>query len=135
MLHHVENSYEKTLYRIYVCKISMCTYVKKIETYIKDRWIYMNTCYNYISYEKQGKVLFVIQYQCNVSVNSPWASINTNFYFITCSILTNYDSNRKKTTDTTLESGITEDATSGRERLFKNFIYNAFVWKYPLWNM
>ena len=41
----------------------------------------------------------------------------------------------EKTTDMTLESGITEDVTSGREKLFKNFIYNAFVWKYPLWDM
>ena len=34
---------------------------------------------------------------------------------------------REKTTDMTLESGIKEDATSGREKLLKNFIYNAFV--------
>ena len=27
----------------------------------------------------------------------------------------------------TLESGIKEDATSGREKLLKNFMYNAFV--------
>ena len=38
----------------------------------------MNTCHRYIQYEKQGKVLFVIQYQCNVSVSSPLTSINTN---------------------------------------------------------
>ena len=29
----------------------------------------------------------------------------------------------EKTTDTTLETGMTEDDTSGREKLFKNFIY------------
>ena len=51
--------------------------------------------YSYISYEKQGKVLFVIQYQCNVSVSSQLAFVNTNFYFITCSILTNHDSKRE----------------------------------------
>ena len=33
----------------------------------------------------------------------------------------------EKTTDTTLETGMTEDDTSGREKPFKNFIYNAFV--------
>ena len=33
----------------------------------------------------------------------------------------------EKTTDMTLESEITEDATSGRERLFKTLIYNTFV--------
>ena len=38
----------------------------------------MNTFHRYILYEKQGKVLLVIQYQCNVSVSSPLASINTN---------------------------------------------------------
>ena len=41
----------------------------------------------------------------------------------------------EKGTDVILESGITEDATSGRERLLKNIIYNAFVWKYPSWDM
>ena len=55
----------------------------------------MNACYSYIRYETQGKVLIVIQFQCNVSMSSPLASVNTNFYFITCSILTDYDSNRK----------------------------------------
>ena len=39
----------------------------------------MNTCYSYISYKKQGKLLFVIQYQCNVSVSSPLGPVNTDF--------------------------------------------------------
>ena len=30
MLHQVDNSCEKMLYRIHVCKISMWTYVKKL---------------------------------------------------------------------------------------------------------
>ena len=33
----------------------------------------------------------------------------------------------EETTHTTLETGMTEDDTSGREKPFKNFIYNAFV--------
>ena len=33
----------------------------------------------------------------------------------------------EKTTHTTLETGMTEDDTSGRKKPFKNFIYNAFV--------
>ena len=33
----------------------------------------------------------------------------------------------ENTTDTTLETGMTEDDTSGREKQFKNFIYNAYV--------
>ena len=36
----------------------------------------------------------------------------------------------EKGTDLILESGMKEDATSGREKLLKNFIYNALVWKY-----
>ena len=34
---------------------------------------------------------------------------------------------KEKTSDTTLETSIIEDDISGREKLFKNFIYNAFV--------
>ena len=34
---------------------------------------------------------------------------------------------QEKTSDTTLETSIIEDDISGREKLFKNFIYNAFV--------
>ena len=30
-----------------------------------------------------------------------------------------------------LKSGMEADATWGKEKLLKNFIYNAFVWKYP----
>ena len=33
----------------------------------------------------------------------------------------------EKGTDVILESGIKEDATSGREKLLKNFIYNTCV--------
>ena len=33
----------------------------------------------------------------------------------------------EKTTHTTLETGMTEDDKSGREKPFKNFIYNAIV--------
>ena len=34
---------------------------------------------------------------------------------------------KEKTSDTTLETSIIEDDISDREKLFKNFIYNAFV--------
>ena len=34
---------------------------------------------------------------------------------------------KEKTSDTTLETSIIEDDISGRDKLFKNFIYNAFV--------
>ena len=45
--------------------------------------------------KNKSKVLFVIKYQCNFSVSCLLASINTNFYFITFSILTDYDMSRK----------------------------------------
>ena len=34
---------------------------------------------------------------------------------------------KEKTSDTTLETSLIEDDISGREKLFKTFIYNAFV--------
>ena len=39
------------------------------------------------------------------------------------------------TSDMILKSGLKTDATSGREKLLKNFIYSVFVWKYPSWHM
>ena len=81
----------------------------------------MNTCHRYIWYEKQGKVFFVIQYQCNVSVNSPWISINTNSTLLgSSSSLTM--TLTETTSDMICKSGMTADATSGREKLLKNFI-------------
>ena len=104
---------------------------KKTDRYLKDIWIYMNTCYRHIWYEKQGKVCFVIQYQYNVAVNSPWMLINTNSTLLGSS--PSPSPLTETTNDMTCKSGMTGDATSGRENLFKNFIWNAFVWKYPSW--
>ena len=71
----------------------------------------MNTCHRYIWYEKQGKVLFVIQYQCNVSVSSPLASINTNSTLLpSASSLTM--TLKEMTTDMILKSGMKVNATS-----------------------
>ena len=86
----------------------------------------MHTCYNYMSCEKEGKVLFVIQYQCNVSLSSLLQSVNTisNLLLVVSSPNMTV---KEKTSDTTLETSIIEDDISGREKLFKNFIYNAFV--------
>ena len=41
----------------------------------------------------------------------------------------------EKTTDAALTTSKVEDDTSGRKKLFKNFIYNAFVYKYQVWDM
>ena len=70
--------------------------------------------------------MFVIQYQFNVSVGSPLASINTN-----CNLLASTSSPTAKvtltTTDINSRPGMKADATSGKEKLWKNFIYNAFL--------
>ena len=92
---------------------------RKIDRYVKDIWIYMNTCYRYIWYEKQGKVFFVIQYQYNVAVNAPWISINTNSTLLGSS--PSPTTLTETTNDMICKSGVTTDATSGRENLFKNF--------------
>ena len=81
----------------------------------------MNTYHRYIWYEKQGKVFFVIQYQCNVSVNSPWISINTNSTLLGSSSSPTMTPT-ETTSDMICKSGMTADATSGREMLLKNFI-------------
>ena len=77
----------------------------------------MNTFCIYIICKK-GKVLFVIQYQFNVSVSSPLASINTN-----CTLLTSSSSPTVKvtesTTDTNLKSAMEADATSGKKKLMQ----------------
>ena len=80
----------------------------------------MNTCDRYIWYEKQGKVFFVIQYQYNVTVNSPWMPINTISTLLGSS--SSPSPLTETTNDMTCKSGMTGDATSGRENLGKNFI-------------
>ena len=85
----------KNLYRMHVCKVSICTYVKNWNIYQRYMNIYEYMLQLYIIWKTRQSIV-LIQYQCNLSVSSPWTSISTNFYFITCSILTDYDSNRKK---------------------------------------
>ena len=96
--------------------------------------IYKNTCHRYVWYEKQDKVLFVIQYQCNVSVSSALTSIKTNSTLL-ASASSPMMTLKETATDMMLKSGMKADATSGREKLLKNIIYNAFVWKYPSWDI
>ena len=90
----------------------------------------MNTCHRYIWYEKQGKVLFVIQYQCNVSVSLPLASIDTNSTILPSASLPTMTM-KEMTTEMILNTGMEADATSGKENVWKKFVYNTFVWKYP----
>ena len=75
---------------------------------------------------KKGKVVFVIQYQFSVSMNLPLASINTN-----CTLLASSFSSTvtvtESTTDINLKPRMKADAISGKEKLWKNIIYNAFL--------
>ena len=72
----------------------------------------MNTCDTYIWYAKHGKVFFVIAYECNVSLNSSWISINTNSTLLGSS--SSPTTQIAGTSDMIHESTITADATSGR---------------------
>ena len=42
---------------------------------------------------------------------------------------------KEMTTDMILKSGMKADPIPGREKLLKNIIYNAIVWKYPSWDI
>ena len=64
-------------------------------------------------------------------MSSPLASINTNFYFIIFSILTDYDTNRKKQLIWHWKVEPQKMLHQVEKFIEKNFIYNVFVWKYP----
>ena len=70
--------------------------------------------------------MFVIKYQCNVSLSSPLASINTNST-LSASASSPTMKVTEMTTDITSKPGMKADATSGKEKLWKNLIHNAFV--------
>ena len=72
----------------------------------------MNRCHTYNRCNKKGKVLCVIQYKFNVLVNSPLASINTNYTLLATSSSTS-------TNDTNVKAAIEADATSGKKKLYK----------------
>ena len=83
----------------------------------------MNTCHRYIWYEKQCKVSFVIQYHWNVFSQFTMNIYQYKFYFIRFIILTNNDTQaKKKQVIGYVIVPIIADATSGREKLWKNFI-------------
>ena len=62
--------------------------------------------------------MFVIQYQCNVSVSSPLASTNTNSTLL-ASASSPPMTEKEMTNDMILKSGMKADATSGKEKLLK----------------
>ena len=71
----------------------------------------------------------VIQYKFNVLVNSPQAYINTNYTLLATSSSTSVKGT-ESTNDTNVKVAIEPDATSGKNKLYKNFIYNEFTFTY-----
>ena len=71
----------------------------------------------------------VIKYKFNVLVNAPLASINTNYTLLapssSTSIILTYG-----TTDKIVNDAMAADATPGKKKLYKNFIYNEFTFPY-----
>ena len=89
----------------------------------------MNRFHTYNRCNKKGKVMCVIQYKFNVLVNSPLASINTNYTLLAASSSTTVKGTGS-TNDTNVKAAIEADATSGKKKLYKNFIYNEFTFTY-----
>ena len=72
----------------------------------------------------------MIEYDSNVWVKAPDTNINTNSTVL-CTASSGTVTLTETTKDTMCTSGIITDATSGREKWFKNCWQNAFVEKYP----
>ena len=124
-----------SIQHLYHCNISQTQYLfqrlnlehTNIYKYI---WIHVID----IWYEKQCKLSCVIQYQYSVSVNLPQISINTNTTLLGSSSSVTMTP-METTSHIISKSTMTADTTSGREKLLKNFIYSAFMSKYPSWHM
>ena len=71
----------------------------------------------------------VIQYKFNVLVHAPLASITTNYTLLAASSSTSITLTYA-TTDTNVKDAMAADATSGKKKLYKNFIYNEFTFTY-----
>ena len=89
----------------------------------------MNGCHIYSIWNNKGKVLCVIQYKFNVLVNSPQASINTNYTLLASSNSTSMTWKDSRS-DTNVKGAMEADATSGKNKLYKNFIYNELTLTY-----
>ena len=89
----------------------------------------MNRFHIYSIYNKKGKLLCVIQYKFNILVSSPLASINTN-YTLLVSLPSTSVKGTESTSDTNMKAAIEADATSGKNKIYKNFIYNEFTFTY-----
>ena len=86
----------------------------------------MNRFHIYSTCNTKGKSLCVIQYKFNVLVTSQVGSINTNYTLVASSSSTSVKGT-ESTSDTNMKAAIQADATSGKKKLYKNFIYNEFT--------
>ena len=89
----------------------------------------MNRLHIYSICDTKGKVLCVIQYKFNGLVKTPLASINTNYTLLAPSSLKSITWT-DDTSDTNMKDAMVTDATSGKKKLYKNFIYNEFTFTY-----
>ena len=89
----------------------------------------MKRLHIYSRCDKKGKVLCLIQYEFNVVVNTPVVSINTNYTLLASSSSTTITS-KDCTSDRNMKDGMAGDATSGKKKLYKHFIYNEFTFTY-----
>ena len=89
----------------------------------------MNRFHIYRTYNKKGKLLCVIEYKFNISVSSSLACINTNYTLLASSSSTSVKGT-ESTNNTNVKAAIEADATSGKKKLYKNFIYNEFTFTY-----
>ena len=62
-------------------------------------------------------------------MNTPLASINTNYTLLTASSSTSITWT-DSTSDTNMKAAMEADATPGKKKLYKNFIYNEFTFIY-----
>ena len=99
----------------------------------KYRWIDMNTYDKCIWFQKQCKVCYVIQGQCNVAHHLSHICINTNFTLLASS--SSPSITQMDTSDITVKSIKTGDTTSGKQNILKNFAKNICMAKYPYWHM
>ena len=89
----------------------------------------MNRLHIYSLCNKKGRVLCVIQYKLNVLVNTPLASINTNYTLLASSSSTSITWS-DGTSDTNVKDTMAAVATSCKKKLYKNFICNEFTFTY-----
>ena len=71
----------------------------------------------------------IIQCEFNVWVNTLIVSINTNYTLLASSCATNMIS-QDCISNRNMTDGMARDDTSGRKKLYKNFIYNEFTFTY-----